>query len=80
MRSAESPESDNTADINDKEKLGVYIVYGQLIKFRKIEVLFFGDDFVVAKRDTESSDALKLYDKIITKGRNIYPQAHPFLL
>lgn len=72
VRSAENPESNNPADISNDKGLGVYIVYGQLIKFRKIDVIYYGDDFVIAKRDTENSDSLKLYDKIITKGRNIY--------
>ena len=70
LRSAEN--NGETAEISDGKKLGVYILYGQMVKFRYIDVLSFSDDYVIAAKDSENSDALKLYDLIITKGRNLY--------
>lgn len=72
VRNSEEPESFNTeADLKGKN-LGVYIQYGQVVRFRKINVIYYGDNFVIAERETENQDALKLYDMIITKGRNLY--------
>lgn len=72
IRSADAPENTDSKDIAQSKNLGVYIRYGQVIRFRSIDVLYFGSDYAIVRRDTENSDALKLYDMIITKGRNLY--------
>lgn len=69
VRNADSPDSTEISENND---LGVYILYGQVVRFRKIDVLYFGSEYAIVKRDTENQDSLKLYDMIITKGRNLY--------
>lgn len=72
IRSADAPENTDSKDIAQSKNLGVYIRYGQVIRFRSIDVLYFGSEYAIVRRDTENSDALKLYDMIITKGRNLY--------
>lgn len=72
VRNAESPESEDKADIAAGNGLGVYILYGQVIRFRTINVLYYDNDFIIAERETDNPDSLKLYDMIITKGRNLY--------
>lgn len=69
IRNAENPESD---ELSQSGNLGVYILYGQVVRLRKINVLYFGTDFAIIERETDNSEALKLYDMIITKGRNLY--------
>lgn len=69
IRNAEDPDSEN---VTQGSELGVYIKYGQLVRFRKINVIYFGNDYAIVERNTEKTDALKLYDMIITKGRNLY--------
>lgn len=72
IRNAETSDTANASDISQSQNLGVYIRYGQVVRFRKIDVIYFGDDYAIVSRNTESSDSLKLYDMIITKGRNLY--------
>lgn len=72
IRNAETSDTANASDIAQSQNLGVYIRYGQVVRFRKIDVIYFGDDYAIVSRNTESSDSLKLYDMIITKGRNLY--------
>ena len=51
---------------------GVYIVRGNLMGFRKIKVVFTTDDYsIVANPDNESS-YIKLYDKVVTEGVDLY--------
>lgn len=50
----------------DGEK-GVYIKLGENIIFRKIDVIFEGDDYVISDANTDS-DYLMLYDDIIVEG------------
>ncbi|MGN1348850.1 MAG: HlyD family efflux transporter periplasmic adaptor subunit [Acutalibacteraceae bacterium] len=72
IRNAETSDTADASDISQSQNLGVYILYGQVVRFRKIDVIYFGDDYAIVSRNTESSDSLKLYDMIITKGRNLY--------
>lgn len=46
---------------------GVYIQMGQQIDFRKINVIFEGDDYVLSENTTESG-YLTLYDDIVVEG------------
>lgn len=72
IRNAETSESLDTTDASQSQNLGVYILYGQVVRFRNINVLYYGTDYAIVSRDTDDSDSLKLYDMIITKGRNLY--------
>lgn len=73
---------------NDKEERGVYVERGQTIVFKKVDVLYWSDDYVICKqnvlekRDDVSEgedveqvideDYLKLYDIIVTEGKDLY--------
>ncbi len=73
---------------NDKEERGVFVERGQTIVFKKVEVLYWADDYVICrqnvpkKRDDVSEgddyeqvideDYLKLYDIIVTEGKDLY--------
>ncbi|MBQ6708838.1 MAG: hypothetical protein IJM97_07825 [Clostridia bacterium] len=51
---------------------GVYIRRGNLINFRKVEIIYTGEDYVIVKKDTESTEVLKLYDSVVVRGKDIY--------
>ena len=51
---------------------GVYTLVSQKIEFRPIEVLYTGDTYVVAKYDSGDDDGLRLYDQVITEGKDLY--------
>ena len=51
---------------------GVYVVLGNLIGFRKISVLYSTDKFSIVNNPDGSDDYIKLYDKVVTKGVELY--------
>lgn len=73
---------------NDDGERGVFIEQGKSLLFKKVEVLYWDDDYVICKQnvikkreDAEDGednyeeiddDYLKLYDIIVTKGKDLY--------
>ncbi len=53
-------------------KKGVYVVSGNLVGFRKINILYSTDNFTIVNNPDGSSDYIKLYDKVVTKGVELY--------
>lgn len=51
---------------------GVYALVSQTIEFRPIEILYTGDTYVVAKYDPGDDEGLRLYDQVITEGKDLY--------
>lgn len=73
---------------NDDNERGVFVQRGQTIVFKKVDVIYWSDDYVICKQNvlkkgTDGSseeyideeiddDYLKLYDIIITEGKELY--------
>ena len=55
----------------DSQK-GVYVKTGMQIKFVPVEIVYRNDDYIICEKQNENSDCLKLYDKVVVKGRNLY--------
>lgn len=55
----------------DGEK-GVYVVRGNLLGFRKIHILYSTDSFTIVDNPEGDSGYIKLYDKVVTKGVELY--------
>jgi len=58
-----------------KEVPGVYIIYGEQIKFREISPLYWGSNFVICKVGavpTGTTPVLKRYDQVIVAGKDLY--------
>ena len=55
----------------DGEK-GVYVVRGNLLGFRKIHILYSTDSYSIVDNPNGDSDYIKLYDKVVTKGVELY--------
>lgn len=57
-------------------KQGVFILVGSVVDFRQIDVLFEFDGYYIVSApssgDPDYSSKLKLYDQIITSGKNLY--------
>lgn len=51
---------------------GVYVVRGNLLGFRKINVLYSTDTFTIVNNPEGESDYIKLYDKVVTEGVELY--------
>lgn len=51
---------------------GVYALISNKVVFRKIEVLYSGDGYVIAALDNSVKDNIQLYDAVIVEGRDLY--------
>ena len=51
---------------------GVYIVRGNLMGFRKIKIIHTTDDYSIVENPENSSGYIKLYDKVVTEGVELY--------
>lgn len=50
----------------------VYTLSAQKVKEKKLEVLYEGDGYVIASSNTTQDGYIRLYDNIITKGKDLY--------
>ncbi len=51
---------------------GVYIVRGNLMGFRKIKIIYTTDDYSIVANPENESGYIKLYDKVVTEGVDLY--------
>ncbi|MDR3644469.1 MAG: HlyD family efflux transporter periplasmic adaptor subunit [Clostridia bacterium] len=51
---------------------GVYILDGDIVRFRTLQVLYSGDDFVISKNDPSDGKLLQANDLIIVGGNKLY--------
>ena len=51
---------------------GVYIVRGNLMGFRKIEIVYTNSDYSIVTSPENASGYIKLYDKVVTEGVDLY--------
>ncbi len=56
---------------NEKDERGVYIVRNSTISFRKVDVVYWGDDYVICSQKNEDG-FLMLYDEIVTEGKELF--------
>lgn len=61
----------NALRIKDGVK-GVYIKYGNLVKFRKVDILYENDSYLlIPKTYTKDVNEVKMYDEVILSGKNL---------
>ncbi len=51
---------------------GVYVVRGNLLGFRKVHIVYSTDSYTLVNNPEGDSDYIKLYDKVVTKGVELY--------
>ena len=56
---------------NEDQERGVYVVVSGKLVFKKINVEYWGDDYLICTQE-EDGDHLKLYDRIVTEGKDLY--------
>lgn len=52
-------------------KKGVYVLVSSQVKFREVEVLYSEDDWVLLAYDPDAQSGIRLYDQIITQGKEL---------
>ena len=59
-------------------QMGVYVLLGAQMYFRKVDVIYETTDYVLSrtyyKGDPDGAEFVKLYDTIIVKGKDLYDQ------
>ena len=56
---------------NENDERGVFIVRGDSLVFKKVNVVYWGEGYVICSQETDD-DYLKLYDEIVTEGKDLY--------
>ncbi|MGI6279536.1 MAG: HlyD family efflux transporter periplasmic adaptor subunit [Acutalibacteraceae bacterium] len=51
---------------------GVYVLNGMQIKFVPVNILYSTEDFMICEKSNENGNYLKLYDRVVIKGKNLY--------
>ncbi|GFI71049.1 hypothetical protein IMSAG250_00236 [Clostridiales bacterium] len=64
----------NSSAVHDKDgEKGVYALVSNIAKWRRADVLYTGDGYVILSYDDpDVQNGIKLYDKIIIRGRDVY--------
>lgn len=58
--------------VNDQGEQGVYVTNSISMNFRKIDVIYEDEEYVLSKQHTDDSSYLQLYDSIIVQGKDLY--------
>lgn len=57
--------------VGEENERGVYVVKGNIALYKKIDILYSTDDYVIISLDYENNDGVKLYDQVITEGKDV---------
>ena len=58
--------------VNDDGEKGVFVQNGNIIEFRKLNIVYTADDYVLSNADSTDDSYVSLYDNIVTKGKDLY--------
>lgn len=56
---------------NDEDERGVFVLLGDGLVFRKIDVVYWGEDYVICSQNPDDG-YLKMYDSIVVEGKGLY--------
>ena len=56
---------------NDEDERGVFVLLGDGLVFRKINVVYWGEDYVICSQNPDDG-YLKMYDSIVVEGKGLY--------
>lgn len=54
-----------------QDKKGVYALISNQVAFREAEVIYTTDDYVILSYDADNKSGIRLYDQIITQGKEL---------
>ncbi len=58
--------------VNKDGEKGVFVQNGNIIEFRKLNIIYTADDYVLSSADANDDSYVRLYDNIVTEGKNLY--------
>ena len=53
------------------DKKGVYVLISSQVKFREANIIYSTDDYVFLSYDADNQNGIRIYDKIITQGKDL---------
>lgn len=57
---------------NEENEQGVYVVSGETIKFKKINIIYEGNGFCLTEYNDSNSEYLQFYDEVVVDGKELY--------
>lgn len=57
---------------NEDHEQGVYIISGEQIKFKKINIIYEGNGFCLTEYNDSNSEYLQFYDEVVIEGKELY--------
>lgn len=70
-------DSEGNKTTQEVEVYGVYVIFGEQLKFREISPVYWDDEFVICNpsaKSTTNSTMLKQYDQVILGGKELYDE------
>ncbi|MEG0979267.1 MAG: HlyD family efflux transporter periplasmic adaptor subunit [Oscillospiraceae bacterium] len=58
--------------VNEKGEKGVFVLTGNIISFKKVEVLYSGKDFILVGNKNGEKGYIELYDNVVVEGTDLY--------
>lgn len=58
--------------VNEKGEKGVFVLTGNIISFKKVEILYSGKDFLIVGNKGRSRGYIELYDNVVVEGTDLY--------
>lgn len=71
-----SEDSNGNQKVSKKKVQGVYVLYGNELQFKQVNIIYSGSDFVICDPSSDSSklyngETISLYDNIVVKGNDL---------
>ena len=57
---------------NENNDQGVYVVSGEQIKFKKINIIYEGNGFCLTQYNDSDPEFLQFYDEVVVEGKDLY--------
>ena len=57
---------------NENHELGVYIISGEQIRFKKINIIYEGNGFCLTEYNDSDPEYLQFYDEVVVEGKELY--------
>ncbi len=63
--------SRNALRNNEDLEYGVYVVRGQSLVFKRVNIIYWGEDYVICEQNPDSG-YLMMYDEVVVEGKDLY--------
>lgn len=72
LRIQEVEETDEEGNTKKVSQPGVFVTNGEIIKFKKVDIAFESEEYIISSMNEDDKSYLQLYDEIILGGKDLY--------